>query len=203
MDHSGVRHDNINAGGGIFFVGWNDWQSNPLPDEAAPAVGAARSALKQSREFSASAARDAPDRLSELLEVEHTFECLIEQPNGSLPDGAPGSNIEKIRALLATRLEKHAAVVRRLPTAHGAGERLLVPDTSALLDRPDLQSWTVDGNAWTVVFTPQVLSELDERKRDSRTREEAQKAFDSSRISIAEETRPSVCRCRASCACGS
>src|SRR6185312_5241783 len=63
------------------------------------------------------------------------------------------------------------------PTAHGADERLLVADTSTLLDRPDLQDWRLDGGAWTVVLVPQVLSELDERKRDTRTAEAAQKVI--------------------------
>ena len=54
---------------------------------------------------------------------------------------------------------------------------MLVADTSALLDRPDLQEWRLDGDAWTVVLLPQVLSELDERKRDDRTRAAAQKVI--------------------------
>ena len=68
-------------------------------------------------------------------------------------------------------------MVRQLPAAHGAGEKLLVADTSALLDRPSLQEWKIDGTPWTVVLVPQVLSELDERKRDPRTREAAQKVI--------------------------
>jgi hypothetical protein len=68
---------------------------------------------------------------------------------------------------------------------------LLVADTSALLDRPDPHNWKLDGQAWTVVFTPQVLAELDERKRDPHTRAAAQKSFDSWRTSTAAVIPPS------------
>jgi len=39
-------------------------------------------------------------------------------------------------------------------------ERLLVADTSALLDRPLLQDWRPDDECWTIIALPQVLSEL-------------------------------------------
>jgi len=178
LGHSGVRFDDINArSSGVFVMGWNQWQWSPLPDAAAPCVGRGRKALARLREFSACAARDAPDRLSELRELEEAFERLIEQPGGSYPGGAPQSTIEKIRESLDQQVAEYPIIVRRLPAAHGPDERLLVADTSALLDRPDLQNWILDGQAWTVVFMPQVLSELDDRKRDPHTREAAQKVI--------------------------
>lgn len=48
-----------------------------------------------------------------------------------------------------------------LPAAHGDGGWLLVPDTNALLFKPDLETWRPPGGAWTVVLVPQVLRELD------------------------------------------
>lgn len=74
-------------------------------------------------------------------------------------------------------IEEYRSTIHRLPSAYGKGERLLVVDTSALLDRPDLQNWKLDGGRWTVVFLPQVHSELDDRKRDDRTRDAAQKVI--------------------------
>jgi hypothetical protein len=53
----------------------------------------------------------------------------------------------------------------------------LVADTSALFDRPDLQNWKLDGGAWTVVFVPQVLAELDDKKRDPRLTAAADKVI--------------------------
>ncbi|MBN8869945.1 MAG: hypothetical protein J0H66_08715 [Solirubrobacterales bacterium] len=178
LDHSGVRFDDINARtSSVFVVGWNKQQWTQLPGEAAPYVGQARKALTRLREFSACASQDAPDRLSELSELEDAFERLIEQPGGTYPGGAPHSTIEKIRERLDQQLAEYPAIVRRLPCAHGLDQRLLVVDTSALLDRPNLQDWTLDDQAWVVVFVPQVLSELDERKRDPHTRDAAQKVI--------------------------
>lgn len=76
---------------------------------------------------------------------------------------------------MAAALDKYLGVLRSLPTAQGKGERLLVADTSALLERPNLQDWQLDGERWTLVALPQVLSELDERKRDPKTRDAALK----------------------------
>lgn len=177
LEQSGVEHNDINAGsgGGVYVVGWNRWQWTTLPDEAAPSVGRARQALSRLREFAACAARAAPDRRTDLTRLEGAFERLIEQPGGSLPNGAPWAAIKQIREQLDEHLTEYKAVLRRLPSASGSDERLLVVDTSALLDRPDLQDWKIDGQAWTIVFVPQVLAELDERKRDPHTRDAAQK----------------------------
>jgi predicted ribonuclease YlaK len=39
-----------------------------------------------------------------------------------------------------------------------------VPDTNALLYKPELESWKPPGGAWTIVLVPQVLRELDALK---------------------------------------
>jgi hypothetical protein len=115
LDHSGVRFDDINARSGDFvIVGWNKSQWTALPDEAAPVVGDARKALVRLREFSACAARDAPDRQRELTELEGSFERLIEQPGGSYPGGAPKPTIDQVRAQLDERLAEYPAWVEAL-----------------------------------------------------------------------------------------
>lgn len=177
LDLSGVKYDDINARSSMTFVGWNVHQWTPLPDEGAPRVGAAREALRKLREFGSRASRNAPDRGKELRKIETSLERLVEQPNGSLPKGAPKATIDQVRDYAANKIDKYRQVVRRLPSAHGDGEQLLVADTSALLDRPDLQNWHLDDGRWTLIFLPQVLSELDERKRDDRTRDAAQKVI--------------------------
>jgi hypothetical protein len=177
LDLSGVKYDDINARSEVLFIGWNVQQWLPLPDEAAPKVGAARDALRKLREFASRASRNAPDRGKELRKIETSFNRLVEQPNGSLPRGAPKGTIDGIRDHAAEKIDEYRQVVRRLPSAHGDGEQLLVADTSALLDRPDLQNWHLDVGRWTLILLPQVLSELDERKRDDRTRDAAQKVI--------------------------
>lgn len=178
LEFSGVRYDDFNArSSSIVVLGWNKWQWTQLPPEAAPKVGAARDALKDVREFSVSASRDAPDRARKLEELATSLERLVEQPNGSLPGGAPKSGMEQICDWADQKLKEYREVVRLLPSAHGANDRLLIADTSALLDRPDLQNWRLDGGPWALILIPQVLSELDDRKRDQRTREAAQKVI--------------------------
>jgi hypothetical protein len=175
---SNVQYDDINArSSGFVIVGWNKYQWTALPDQAAPFVGAARDALRRLREFASNAARRAPDRAEELRKLETTLERIVEQPSGSYPNGAPKSTTDEIREWVKTELNEYRRVVRLLPSAHGTGERLLIADTSALLDRPDLQNWKLDGGSWTLVLLPQVHSELDDRKRDTRTREAAKKVI--------------------------
>lgn len=174
---SDVHYYDINQGSSVVFIGWNDWQWVELPDEAAPLVGVARQALSRLEQFASRAAEAAPDRLNDLEKLHKQFSRVIEQPNGSYPGGAPASSIDEIREKINAAVADYGTTVRRLPNAHGKNERLLVADTSALLDRPDLQAWRLEGGSWTVVLLPQVHSELDERKRDPRTREAAQKVI--------------------------
>jgi hypothetical protein len=177
LDHSSVHYHDVNAGHStVVFLGWNKWQWRALPDEAQPAVKRAREATERLRDFARAAVRvAAPDRAAQLDRTEKLLGNVIEQPNGSHPKGAPGDSIDAIKQKVAAGLENYLGVLRSLPTAQGKGDRLLVADTSALLDRPDLQNWRLDGEPWTLVALPWVLSELDERKRDPRTRDAALK----------------------------
>jgi hypothetical protein len=176
LDYSGVHYYDINReDSDLFYVAWNCWRWDELPPEAAPRVGRARKALGELADLGTRAAREAPDRARELEDLAADLGVTIEQPDTQI--GAPKKSIDQIRLHVDELGQKYRAVVGNLPAAHGAEERLLVPDTSALLDRPDLQDWKLDGDAWTVVLVPQVLSELDDRKRDSRTRDAAQKVI--------------------------
>lgn len=173
LEMCGIRYYDINAHSSeVFVVGWNCWQWIGLPDEAAPRIGAARAALAGLCDFADKATRLAPDRARELGELGEALKRVIEQG-----DGAPASSIAKVGEYVDAQLAEYRETVRRLSSAFGREERLLVVDTSALLDRPDLQDWKLDGGAWTVVFMPQVHSELDDRKRDTRTRDAAQKVI--------------------------
>jgi hypothetical protein len=176
VELSGVHYDDINSGdSGVFFVGWNPWRWSELPPEAAPIVGTARKALAQLVDFGTRASREAPDISKEMEDLAGRFRAIVEQPDAN--EGAPKGSIDLIRTLVGELAEEYRAVARRLPAAHGSEERVVAPDTSALLDRPDLQDWKLDGGSWTVILVPQVLSELDDRKRDPRTRDAAQKVI--------------------------
>lgn len=178
LEDSEIYYDDPNAGdSGVVFIGWNVWHWKPLPADAAPKVGAARDALRAFHEFAISATKAAPDARKSLKKVQEPIARLIEQPNGGLPNGPPRGSIEAIIEYADEKIEECRSLCLGLPSAHGQGEFLLVADTSALLDRPDLQNWSLDVATWTLVLMPQVLSELDERKRDPRTRDAAQKVI--------------------------
>lgn len=54
---------------------------------------------------------------------------------------------------------------------------LLLPDTNALLGRPDIEQWRLDGvNHFTLVLTPVVLSELDTHKVNHRNEDVRRKS---------------------------
>ena len=176
---SAVRYEDINAEpNGVFFVGWNVWQWQPLPDEAQPLVADARRAHDELIAFARLAfSAGAPERIKAVDQLSAWLLRLVEQPNGSLSRGAPSGDVSEIAATVGPRVDQFLAEVARLPTAHGKDERLLVADTSALLDRPSMQDWKLDGGPWTVVFVPQVLAELDDKKRDPRVADAANKVI--------------------------
>jgi len=175
FDLSGTHYNDINRNSDFVVIGWNPWRWNPLPVKAAPKVGAARDAFHKLKELATTATRNAPDRAKELEKLETDFDALIEQPDTWT--GAPKADVEQIRSYADERIKTYREVIRQLPTARGSGEKLLVADTSALLDYPNLQEWRLDGSPWTLILLPQVLSELDERKRDQRTRDAAQRVI--------------------------
>lgn len=175
---SAIRFHDPNArSSGVAYLGWNKWQWSELPDEAAPWVGAARSALNDLAAFSERAARSAPDRLKRMKQIEKSLERLVEQPNGFHPAGAPKQTIEQVSEFALELTAEYGAEIGKLPSAFGNGERLLVVDTSAALDRPDFSAWQIDGRDWTIILLPRLHSELDDRKRDPRTRDVARKVI--------------------------
>lgn len=97
---------------------------------------------------------------------------VVQQPSGSL--GAPGSTIEAIRTRVDEALAEQLDVLKDLPSAQDEGEKLLVPDTNALLYKPAIENWQLGGEAWTIVLVPQVVRELDAKKLHPRLRDKAE-----------------------------
>ena len=159
-------------------IGWNEWHWGPMGDEGQPHARVARTLFSRWQALAAQAIRvGAPERESDFTEHNDSIKRVIEQQNDWFGIGAYHQGLEEVRARVVDALDAQKAVLDGLPTAHGTGEGLLVVDTSALLDRPDLQDWRFNGERWTVVVLPQVLSELDDKKRDPRTRDAATKVI--------------------------
>lgn len=162
----------------MVVIGWNSWQWERLPDDAQPLAGSARRTHDELINFAQLVfSAGAPDRIDTVNRLSGWLLRLIEQPNGSYPQEAPAGDIAEIAVRVGPHIDEFLAEVARLPTAHGIDERLLVADTSALLDRPAMQDWKLDDGPWTVVFVPQVLAELDEKKRDPRLSDAANKVI--------------------------
>lgn len=159
-------------------IGWNESRWGPMGDEGQPHAKTARTLFSRWQALALQAIRvGAPERESSFTEHNGTISRVIEQTNDWYGIGAYQGGIEEVRRDVTDSLDAQTAVLNGLPTAHGPGEALLVADTSAFLDRPDLQAWALGGKSWTVVVLPQVLSELDDKKRDPRTREAATKVI--------------------------
>jgi len=119
-------------------------------------VGAAARARRQAIR------RSTPERMRPLEDADKLLRSIIEQTDRY--SGAPGKSLDEIRQRVAGSLQRLADALADLPFAHSDGGRLLVPDTNALLFKPDLATWQPPDGARTVVLVLQMLRELDALK---------------------------------------
>ncbi|HVM14410.1 MAG TPA: PIN domain-containing protein [Egibacteraceae bacterium] len=164
LDHTQLRYDDINArSSGAFFVGWSPHRWGPPQEGAQRYFGEARKAWEVLHELAGQAIRrSAPERARPLEETDNLLRRIIEQDDTWA--GAPGKSIDDIRQRVSESLQRLVDALGELPSAHRGGGRLLVPDTNALLFKPDLETWQPPDGAWTVVLVPQVVRELDALK---------------------------------------
>ena len=164
LDYTQVVYDDINArGDGFVVVGWMPHRWGTPKDGAQTHFGEARQTWQSLHDIISQAVRrSAPERTQPLQSTDAILRNIIEQ--SSTWQGAPGESVTQIRQRVDLSLQGLLALLEQLPAAHGAGGRVLVPDTNALLFKPDLETWRPPGGAWTVVLVPQVLRELDALK---------------------------------------
>lgn len=164
LEHTQLRYEDINArSGGVFYVGWSPHRWGPPKEGAQRYFGEARQAWQSLHELVAQAVRrSAPERLSRLESTDKLLRSIVEQDDSW--HGTPGKTLEQIGERVDRTLQEVSQLLAELPSAHGDGGRLLVPDTNALLYKPDLESWRPPEGVWTVVLVPQVLRELDALK---------------------------------------
>ncbi len=173
LDASTVKYETFEMA-----IGWNDWRWGPRDDAGQPHAKAARARFAKWRALTTHAVRiGAPEREAALTREEGIIERVIEQSNDWYGIGVYEGGLDAVRKRVSAAVDAQKQLLAGLPTAHGDGERLIIADTSALLDRPDLQEWTFDGSPCTIVVFPQILGELDDRKRDPRTKDAAAKVI--------------------------
>jgi hypothetical protein len=99
--------------------------------------------------------------------------------------GAGFSGIDVARKAATEIVGSVEAFLDMLPSAHGPGGRLLIPDTNAVIWQPDLTVWNI--GAATLVIVPTVVTELDELK--TRAGPVSAKAIKAIRVLNGLETR--------------
>ena len=174
LEHCAIRYEDINAGGGALFLGWNSHRWSPLTVDAQGPLGRAREATEDLElDARLSVLASEPGRLRALKDSLGLMFRVLEQSDDT--SGAPGSSIAAIGEGVTKCGVDVLDVIENLPSAHRAGGRLLVPDTNALAWAPDLTKWVVENPA-TLVLVPRVVEELDDLKmRDGSIGEKAKK----------------------------
>jgi hypothetical protein len=176
LDQCDVRYHDINDGGGVFYVGWSPHRWKPLEPAAQRLVGQAARSLERFTEMGTSSiCAAASERLNAFVDAGEVLERIVRQDDSYR--GAPAGTVDGVREVVRVALAKQLAVLDALPSAQGDGGLLLVPDTNALLFKPELESWEPPTGDWTIVLVPQVIRELDSLKSRSSVGEKANGAI--------------------------
>lgn len=159
----------------MFFVGWGKHRWTPLaPGAQRPLADARRAVDDLDQALRAATEVAAPDRVNRVTELLGVMRRVAEQSDDTA--GAGFRDLETARQELTVAVTRLGEFVDMLPSAHGSGGRLLVPDTNAVIWQPDLTAWEI-GTA-TIVMLPTVIVELDELKmRDGPVGAKADKAI--------------------------
>lgn len=98
------------------------------------------------------------DGLSEFKQADDQVMKHVEQQRSTWCESVPEAKTKTLEAV-----DSIQALLERLYSVEG--ETIIAPDTNALLLAPTLNQWAFDWcERFTIVFTPTVLSELDELK---------------------------------------
>lgn len=164
LDRCGIHYNDINTpGSGAVFIGWNPHRWDPLKPAEQRLVGRATQAKQRFDELGAAAINAvASERHDDFQNAGEVLRRVAQQDDSSR--GAPASTVDGVRQRLRKALDEQLTILASLPSAHGEGGQLLVPDTNALLYKPDLERWEPPAGEWTAVLVPQVVRELDQLK---------------------------------------
>jgi len=99
-------------------------------------------------------------KLTELKKTTNLIWYWIEEKQS-----APGPNLESSIKRFNSELERYAEVIKLLNFTEVASEKILVPDTNALISHPELSDYAlVFPSKINIVIPPTVISELDKLK---------------------------------------
>jgi hypothetical protein len=162
LDHSGINHrPAFSPNSPAIWVG-NPFTWSGLSSDHQRLSKRARELLDVWEALAEAAVRAAaPARLESFREFGELMRAIVDQSAG---DGAPAGDIVGIRNQLVKVRQHQLNLLTALPSAHGAPELLVVPDSNALVYQPAVEDWNPTDGDWTLVVVPQVIRELDELK---------------------------------------
>lgn len=177
LDVSRIVYDDINRGGGVVFVSWNARRWAPLSDEDRHLVPALIETCNSFREYASRAIEAGDDRKQKRfkeLGSPIASLCKMEEQDWS---GAGNRSLDEWHGKVDEAVDAQVALLAALPTARNPPRRLLIADTNTFLTHGDIERWTLNGEAWTLIAVPQVVRELDDKKLDPRLKDKAQSAI--------------------------
>lgn len=175
LDHTDISYFDINAGDPhVVILGDNPNRWSELDGAGQRALGEAREiADVWGQHVTRAVEVGARERLDAFEGLETDIDQVLRRENTMLwTQGAPASSIQEVRDQVAKTIAEAETLLRELPSANGAGGRLLVPDTNALIYAPAVENWRLPATG-TLVFVPQVVRELDEKKMHPRIGQKA------------------------------
>lgn len=167
IEVSGVKKTVENdPGSGVVFIPLHWWRWLDLEQEDRPLLGAARkSAEKWLEACRISLTLSGPEHLKEFEELRETVQRIYIR--GSNSDGPLSEGLEENTRQVHEAIDMQLALIDSLPSAHEAEQLILVPDTNALLQDPDIENWQTGNQTCTIVIVSQVQAELDAKKAGS------------------------------------
>jgi rRNA-processing protein FCF1 len=147
----------------VVFIPLHPWRWKQLPAEHRPLQGCAKEDAERLLETCrVSLAAAGPEHLEEFDKLAETVRRIYVR--GSKSSGPLAEGLVKNAELVNDALDAVLQLIDALPGAHGAEELLVVPDTNALIQDPDIENWQTGSEACTIVIVSQVQAELDRMK---------------------------------------
>jgi rRNA-processing protein FCF1 len=143
------------------------WKWKPLDPDNRPLQGIARDAVARwldaaqgTLNVSGPEHRNEFDRLAETLRRMYIRSA---DEDGPVSETAAGN-----REAADQAVDDQFALIEQLPGAHESTRLILVPDTNALLQDPEIEQWAVGDDGCEFVIVSQVQAELDTHKSGER-----------------------------------
>jgi hypothetical protein len=174
---SKIMYNDINRGGGVFVVGWNPRRWAPLPDDQRHLLPGLVTARADFAEYACRAIEVGDPRQSKRLDELGGPVALLCKMEEQGWNGAGSRSLDEWHVAVDEAIDAQLTLLRALPTARQPPRRLLIADTNTFLTHGDIERWTLDGEAWTLVAVPQIVRELDDKKLDPRLKDKAQSAI--------------------------